>query len=206
MGALRRNSAPDETIEGIFASKVVGQADVVLALAWPLFGAAMGAQSPDDKEAVLRELCALTEAEAELAPSLPRGLPNDGKRAASLVARVLEGGPQFWSEYDDTAKQVGTELIDTLTKQAPSRGQVALLKALVQPILDTERRQTWADDRSFTWRTFAIAPGGPAWRRGKRFSLSSRKILLTSEGGESRLARPGLRRHAESETGRAAGP
>jgi len=163
VSALRRNSAPDETIEGIFAFKVVGQTDIVLSLAWPLFGAAMGAQSPEDKEAVLRELCALTEAEAELAPSLPRGLPNDGKRAAALVTRVLEGGPQFWSEYDDTAKQLGTELIDALTRQAPSRGQSALLQALVQPILETERRQTWADDRSFTWRTFSIAPGGPAW-------------------------------------------
>ena len=31
VGALRRSSAPDEVIEGIFASKVVRQADVVLA-------------------------------------------------------------------------------------------------------------------------------------------------------------------------------
>jgi hypothetical protein len=161
--ALRLSPAPDETVEGIFGPKVVGQADVVLTLAWPLFGAAMGAQSLDEQEAVLRELCTLTEAEAELAPSLPRGLPNDGQRAAALVTRVLEGGPQFWSEYDDTAKQLGVELLDELARQGPSRGQVALLDSLVRPLLDRERRQTWADDRSFTWRTFSIEPGGSAW-------------------------------------------
>lgn len=186
--ALRLNSAPDETVEGIFASKVVGQPDVVLALAWPLFGAAMGAQSPDEKAAVLRELCALTEAEAELAPGLPRGLPNDGKRAAALVTRVLEGGPQFWSEYDDTAKDLGTDLIHTLKEQAPSRGQVALLKALVQPILETERRQTWADDRSFTWRTFAIAPGGSAWSAREAVLVQVKEALeVDSIPSESRV-------------------
>lgn len=163
VGALRRNSASDETIDGIFGPKVVTQTDVILELAWPLFSAAMGAELPDDREQVLRELCALTEAEAGLAPSLPRGLPNDGKRAAALVTRVLEGGPQFWSEYDDTGAKLGTELIGFLTKRAPSLGHIALLKALVQPLLATERHQSWADDRSFSWRTFVIAEGSPAW-------------------------------------------
>lgn len=163
VGALRRNSAKDETVEGIFGARSTSQADVALALAWPLFGAAMGAQSPNEKEAVLRELSALTEVEAELARGLPHGLPNDGKRASSLLARAIEGGPQFWSEYDETAAQLGVELLDTLTTQAPSQGQVALLKALVQTILKTERDQSWTDDRSFIWRTVAIAPGGSAW-------------------------------------------
>ncbi len=160
---MSRTSASDETVTGIFGSKVVGQADVLLELAWPLFGGAMGAELPDDREAILRELCALAEGEAELEPKLPHGLPNDGKRAASLVTRVLEGGPQFWSEYDDTAKHLSMELIDALMKEPPTRGQVALLKALVHPMLAMERRQSWADDRSFTWRTFAIVRGSSAW-------------------------------------------
>ena len=161
--AMRESPAPDETVEGIFGAKLIGQVDVLLSLAWPLFHGAMGAESPDDREAILRELCALTEAEAELAQKLPRGLPNDGKRAAALATRVLEGGPQFWSAYDDTAKQLGIDLLAALMQQPPTRGQIALLQALVQPVLALERRQTWSDDRSFTWRTFAIEPESPAW-------------------------------------------
>lgn len=187
-GVLRRGSAPNETVEGIFSAKVIGQDDVLLSLAWPLFGGAMGAESQSDREVVLRELCALAEAEAELAPKLPRGLPNDGKRAASLVERVIEGGPQFWSEYDDTAKQICTELIDALTKQAPTRGQVALLDALVQPVLALERRQSWADDRSFTWRTFAIAPETPAWKaRAEVFDRLKAALSTDETPSESRV-------------------
>jgi hypothetical protein len=160
---MRLAPAPDEKVDGLFGTKVVGQGDVLLSLAWPLFHGAMGAEAPADREAVLRELCALAEAEAELAQKLPRGLPNDGKRAAALVTRVLEGGPQFWSDYDDTARTLCFELIATFEQKPPTPGQAALLKALVEPVLALERRQSWSDDRSFTWRTFAIAPGTPAW-------------------------------------------
>lgn len=162
--ALRTKKASDESIDGMFGPRIIRQDDVVLALAWPLFGAAMGAQSDDEKEVVLRELCALAKEEAELASKLPRGLPNDGKRAAALVARVLEGGPQFWSEYDDTAAKLGTEVLDELEEHAPSRGQLALLSALIQPLLATQRRQTWAEDMSFHVRMFTIAPEGTAWQ------------------------------------------
>lgn len=182
--ALRTNEAADETIDGFFGPKVIRQTDVVLALAWPLFGAAMGAQSADEKEAVLRELCALAEAEEELASGLPRGLPNDGKRAAALVTRVLEGGPQFWSEYDDAAAKLGTELVDALTKQAPSKGQLVLLKALIQPLLTTQRHQTWFEDRSLQVRMFAIAPGGTAWQ-AREAVLTQLKAALKSGGSPS---------------------
>ncbi|MBN1204213.1 MAG: ATP-binding protein [Myxococcaceae bacterium] len=188
VGVLRRGSAPDETVDGIFGEKVIGQADVLLSLAWPLFGGAMGAESATDREAVLRELCALAEAEAELALNLPRGLPNNGKRAASLVTRVLEGGPQFWSEYDDIASQLCTELIDTLMKQPPTPGQVALLKALVQPVLALERRQSWNDAQSVTWRTFAIGQGSPAWTaREAVFARVKSALSADATPAESRV-------------------
>jgi hypothetical protein len=164
---MRLERAPDENVDGLFGTKVVGQGDVLLALAWPVFRGAMGAEAPAERVAVLRELCALTEAEAELAPKLRHGLPNDGKRAAALVTRVLEGGPQFWSDYDDTARTLCSELIATLGQNPPTLGQAALLRALVEPVLALERRQSWSDGRSFTWRTFAIAPDTLAWSTRK---------------------------------------
>ncbi len=161
--AMRLTPAPDEQVDGIFGTKLLGQGDVLLSLAWPLLHGAMGAEAPADREAVFRELCALAEAEAELAQNLPRGLPNDGRRAAALVTRVLEGGPHFCSDYEDAAKKLGVELMAALRQKPPTPGHVALLNALVQPVLALERRQSWSDDRAITWRTFAIAPGTSAW-------------------------------------------
>jgi len=178
---MRETPADDETVEGIFSAKVIGQSDVVLSLAWPLFHGAMGAESIDERELVLRELCALAEAEAELAHTLPRGLPNDGKRAAALVTRVLEGGPQFWSDYDETAKAIGVELLATLAQHPPTRGQTALLKALIQPVLSLERRQTWGDEHAVHIQTFAIGPEHTAW--AVRNDLLNRlKAALSSDG------------------------
>lgn len=162
--ALRIHPTGDETVDGIFGPKVVRQTDVVLALAWPLFGAAMGAQTDQERECVLRELCELAKAEADIARELPRGLPNDGKRGADLVSRVLEGGPLFWTEYDDTAAKLSKNLIDELTNHAPSNGEAALLRALIHPLLETQRHQTWAEDNSLRVRMFTIAPGGTAWQ------------------------------------------
>lgn len=187
-GAMRRDQSPDETLDGLFGPKVVGQSDVLLSLAWPLFHGAMGAGAPAECEAVLRELCALAEAEAQLAPTLPRGLPNDGKRAAALITRVLEGGPQFVSDYDDAARTLCFELIAALGRNPPTPGQVALLKALVESVLALERRQSWSDDRSFSWRTVQIVPGTPAWAT-REDVLARVKAALAAESTpmESRI-------------------
>lgn len=162
--ALRMHPTADETIEGIFGPKVVRQTDVILALAWPLFGAAMGAQTDQERDCVLRELCDLAKAEADIACGLPRGLPNDGKRGAELVTRVLEGGPQFWTDYVDTAAKLSKGLIDALTNHAPSNGEAALLKALIHPLLELQRHQIWSEDNSFQMRTSTIVRGGTAWQ------------------------------------------
>src|SRR5690349_19942195 len=82
--ALRTSRVEDERIEGVFEDRVIRHADVILSLAWPLAHAAMGARDDTVKEAVLRELCAVVGAEMQLTSELKHGLPNDGKRGASL--------------------------------------------------------------------------------------------------------------------------
>jgi len=69
--ALRSSVVDNETIEGLLRSREVGQDDVTLALAWPVFHAAMGAQTPREREQVLEDLCVLTEVEAEVATRRP---------------------------------------------------------------------------------------------------------------------------------------
>jgi hypothetical protein len=161
--AMRQSEVPDETIEGLFGVDAVRQSDILLKLAWPLLHAAMGAQSSEAQEAVLRELAALAEVEAELAPQMKRGLLNDGKRAAALIERVLEGGPQFWAAFDGVAKTLGDQLLTELARQPPTPGKTVLLKALIQPAIALERRQTWGDEHAIHIQTFTIGPDHPAW-------------------------------------------
>ncbi|RYD66550.1 MAG: ATP-binding protein [Verrucomicrobiaceae bacterium] len=161
--ALRLSIVPDETIDGLFRTRTLGQDDVILKLAWPLFHAAMGAQTVDEQRVVLSELCALAETEAELASRLTHGLPNDGKRAAALVKRTLEGGPQFWSGFDDVAKEQAEHVLAAVSHAAPIPGKLALLKALIQTLISVERRQTWSDGNAVHFQTHAIGTGHPTW-------------------------------------------
>lgn len=185
--ALRTSRVEDERIQGIYGDRVVRQEHVILSLAWPLAHAAMGARDEETKETLLRELCAVVGAELQL--ELKHGLPNDGKRGAALVTRVLEGGPEYWGDFDEAGKKLSLEIFDTIATRPPTPAQHALLKALVQPAMAVERRQEWSDDRAFHWRSYLIAPGHPAWTI--RNDLLERVKQILADAGtplESRLA------------------
>ena len=123
----------------------------------------MGARTLEAQRAVLSELCALVEAEEEVAMRRAGGLPNDGKRAGALLERTLEGGPHFWGDFGEAAKAHGEVLLAGVAQEAPTPGQVAVLKALVGPAISAQRQQTWADEDRFMVRTYSISPEEPAW-------------------------------------------
>lgn len=162
--AMRSSVVATETVEGLFLDREIGQDDIVLELAWPLFGAAMGARTSDECECVLQELCALIEAEWEIANRFAHDLPNDGQRAADLVRRTLEGGPQFWSEFHGTAKRLSLGLLDDIARASPRPAQVAVLKALMEPLLELERRRMWSDDKVFRLQRYVVKPDEPIRR------------------------------------------
>lgn len=187
--ALRTSVAASETVDGIFRTRTFEHDDVVLELAWPLFRAAMGAQTASAREAVLSELCRLTETEAQIG-ARRGGLPNDGKRAAALVERTLEGGPQFWGDFEDAALTQAERLLSRLALQPPSAGDVALLKALVRPALALERRQTWSDDNAIHMQTYTISPAHPGWKT--RASLLERIREIIAAGSSPPATRAAL--------------
>lgn len=179
--AIRSSHAEDERIEGLFGDRVVRHADVILSLAWPLAHAAMGAREDDVKVEVLRELCSVVGAEVELVETtLKYGLPNDGKRAATLVTRVLQGGPNYWGDFDAAGKKLSLEILDAIAARAPTAAETALLKALVQPLLAIERSQTWSDDRSLYVRKIHIDPNQPAWSIRQQLLERLKQILVAN--------------------------
>lgn len=162
---LRQGVVADEEIELYPGGKrlVIGQANIIPTLSRPLLASATGAKSTHEKDIVLREMCMLVEAEAALFPIAHR-VPSDGRHAASShLSEMIQGGPRFRGDYDDVAKTACIELLDKVALEEPSCGQSALLQALVASLLEVERMQTWADDRTFTWRKVSIVPGGSAW-------------------------------------------
>lgn len=160
---LRNSHSATERIDGILRSRSIGHDDVVLKLAWPVYHAAFGAQSAETRQEILGELCELAESEFQIGTRLPHGLPNDGQRAKELIGRTLEGGSQFWSDFEDAARAVSTRLLDEAAKIAPDTSRREALKALVAPSISLERRQTWSDGHTFHFRTSVILPGHPAW-------------------------------------------
>jgi hypothetical protein len=177
---LRTLPCATEPVEGIFGPREVGHDDVVLELAWPVFHSAFGAQSLAARERVLTELCELAEVEADIAYRRPRGLPNDGKRAKNLIGRTLEGGPQFWSDFEDAAATVGSKLLDETGGHVPPVSRVEVLKALVGPATSVERRQTWSEGYKVIMQTSTILPGHPAWATRETL-ISKIKVLLSRD-------------------------
>lgn len=177
---LRESPCTTERIAGLFGEREVGRDDVLLELAWPVFHAAFGAQTAEVRERVLTELCKLAEVEACIEGRPSQGLPNDGKRAKDLIGRALEGGPQFWSDFEDAASVVGTRLLEQTAERSPSRSRRQVLKALLEPAMSVERWQTWSEDYTFHIQTSTILPGHPAW--ATREALKGKvKILLEDD-------------------------
>ncbi|MEW6742178.1 MAG: ATP-binding protein [Planctomycetota bacterium] len=169
--ALRTCIVASETTQGIFGTREVGQDDVVLTLAWPLYHAAMGAQTPREAEQVLEELCTVAVAEAEIATRRSSRQPNDGRRAAQLVGQAIHGGPQFWGDFEDAVKKLGERLLAQVAQHPPTLGQQAAMKALLEPALAAERRQMWSEGYTVQIQTHVVVEGHPAW--------TTRQLLLT---------------------------
>jgi len=160
---LRSSVVEGEAVDAIFGNRELGQDDVVLELGWPLFHAAMGATTPTEREQVLEELCVLTELESGIAGRRTRGLPNDGKRAGQLVGRILQGGPQFSADFEDAAAAIALGLLDSFKKEPLTLENEAVLKALLEPAVALQRRQTWSENYNIHIQTYIVLPSHPAW-------------------------------------------
>ena len=178
---LRTKSCGTERIDGIFGTRNVGHDDVILELAWPVYHAAFGAQSPETKQLVLKELCELVKAESRIATQRMCDLPNDGKRAKDLIGRTLEGGSQFWSGFEGAASAVASSLLDEIVDRAPDASHVDALKALVIPATSAERKQTWSVIHTIHTRINTILPGHPAWKTRETLKTKIKALLEREE-------------------------
>ncbi len=176
---LRTSPVATETIETMYGRRELTQDDVLLSLAWPVYHAAMGAETLQQQVAVLTSLYELAIAEAEAVPRLPRReLPNDGRRAGTLVGQTIAGGLYFWSSFNDASSQLGMAKLETLRSQPPSPAETRALKALMIPLLAVERHEDWVEGDQFIFRKYVIGEGHPAWTTREGLIAKVKELLL----------------------------
>lgn len=160
---LRTTPCETEKVTGIFGVRDIGMDQVILALARPVYHAAIGAETEEVKRAILMELCELADAEAEVAGRRANGLPNDGNRAGTFIRQVLESGPHYCLHFDNAARTVGLQLLDELAVAVASPSRQEGLRGLLTAAFSLSRLQVWHEKGTVYIGTSAIGSGHAAW-------------------------------------------
>lgn len=180
--AFREDVVDPQPMEGLYRSREVGQVDVVLELAWLVFHAAMGARDSAEREGVFRELLLIAEEESKIKRESP--LPNDGKRTEGLIPRVLGGGPQFLSNFEDEVEKFGNEALQKLEAESPELGFAEVTVDLLKAATSLEREQTWAEDNVIHLQKATYPPGSKPWNIRKTLVEKTREILMKPDTAE----------------------
>lgn len=179
--AMRGSTVPNETVKTIYGPRELTNDDVLLHLAWPVYHAGMGAESLDQRVLVLNSLYELAVAEAAATDRLPRKqLPNDGRRAGTLIGQTIAGGPYFWASFEDATLQVGLAKLEQLRTATPTSAEAQALKALMTPALAVERHEDWVEGDQFIFRKYVITEAHPAWQARDKL-IEKMKELLTDD-------------------------
>ena len=136
----------------------VTHSSVVAQLAWPLFCAARYAATQTERQAVLKEMAALSMFEANL-PDSPK---NDGNRADALLPRIIAGENDFYFGYQDDAFAMAMVIAEKLTGQeALDDATLNLIKVLCSPFLSVERERTYFKQHMLSVNRWLILLNSP---------------------------------------------
>lgn len=174
---LNSTSEP-ETVSTIFGERIITHDDVILALPWIIYHTALCAQTDTEQMTILSLLCDLVIAERDIATRRPQGLPKDGKRAATVLPRVITGSPEFLSNFEASAFKKANELLKNIRSQGNiSEDQKLHLDALVNPLLSIEKEYTLFDGRFIKSQRWTITPNQPEWKIRDSLRTEIKEIL-----------------------------
>jgi hypothetical protein len=156
---LRLENAGEETVEGFGRTRTYSHNDVVLNLAYAHHRVARGMLTDRQATLAFDELYALLLEERRLAGTLRYGLPNDGKRAESVIRNLLESGPSYVREFGDVAADVVLRELGSDAKDTFRLDRLLALQAIVKPLCDVQRHQTWSEGHTIQMRTQLLFEG-----------------------------------------------
>jgi hypothetical protein len=175
---LHSTSEP-EIISTIFGDRIITHDDVILALPWIVHNTAPYAQTTSEQMMILSLLCDLVVAEHNVATRRTQELPNDGKRAKTVLPRIITGGPEFRSNFDTFAFEKAGELLEAIRSQENIfEDQKLHLDALVKPLLCVEQQHTLFDERVVKIQRWFITPDQSEWRIRHSLRETIKEILL----------------------------
>jgi hypothetical protein len=178
---LNSTSEP-ETVSTIFGKRIITHDDVILALPWIVYDTALFAQTDTEQMTILSLLCDLVIAERDIATHRPQGLPNDGKRAGTVLPRVITGGPEFRRNFGKSAFEKAKKLLtDICSQENISKNQKLHLDALVKPLLCIEQKHTLFDGRFIRTQSWFITPDQPEWEIRHLLRQAIKDILLSQK-------------------------
>lgn len=180
--SLRRDTAKTARALNLFREELLTQEKVVMALGWFVFHAAIGADEPKLQREILIELLELSVFESAALRKTKNTEVNDGKRAKSLLDRVLVGGPEYLSDFDVAVSMLVDELFERYEKYELQRD---VISEVFNCLVTVRRHQSWFENNLFNSRIVFIHRKAVAWSTRDRVVKGARNIL---GGGSKDLA------------------
>jgi len=154
--AILNSTSETETISTIFGEITTTHDHVILALPSIVYNTARYAQNNLEQNKALLLLCDLVIKENSIRP---QGLPNDGKRADTILSRIITGSREFLSNFSKSAFAKAIELLENIrSEQKISDEQKLRINALIKPLLSLEQENTSFDGRTITVQRWFITP------------------------------------------------
>ena len=154
--AILNSTSETETISTIFGERTTTHDNVILGLPWIVYNTSHYAQNNQEQSKALSLLCDLVIKENSIRP---QGLPNDGKRAGTILSIIITGSREFLSNFSKSAFAKAIELLGNIrSEQKISDEQKLRINALIKPLLSLEQENTSFDGRTITVQRWFITP------------------------------------------------
>jgi hypothetical protein len=182
--AIRTTDKPPVEYRDIFGeTRTITHQNVVAGLAWPLFNTARHVFDESGRKAIFKEMVALSLFE-DKNPAL---LPNDGRRADSLIKRMIAGENDEYIGFDIEAFGMAMELLDELVRvDAVEEAVLNLTEVLCEPFLSIEKERTFHQQHSMTVRRTCFRLGSPEGVRRSEMRTALRQCA-SAETAKTRL-------------------
>ncbi|WP_201789253.1 hypothetical protein [Scytonema hofmannii] len=176
--AILNSNSASEIVSTIFGQRIITHDDVILGLPWIIYNTAPYAYTYSEQMRILSLLCDLVIKEHDVATRRPQGLPNDGKRAETVLPRVITGSSEFRSSFETPAFKKAKELLNKIRSQGNiSEPQKLHLDALVKPLLSVEQESTLFNGRTIRIQRWTITTNQPEWEIRDSLRTAIKEIL-----------------------------
>lgn len=165
-----RKLDPDGEEVGLVRKWMIGKAQVVGKLPWMLFHAARCAAESNQRNEIINELLELVAFEGT-------SDKRSGESAASLLARIIAGGPEIGFNFTKEAGNIALERLEKLSVGTGTTEEAKASRILLDALMAVQRTQTWADAGKFHIAMGVITSGSLADQVRTTLIIRAKELL-----------------------------